>query len=116
MVVNFIYEASQLTIQPLHDVVPVSRDVNDEVLTSEIIVIGTVVDDDSAGHDSLEARGPSAHSAPSLTPSHCHCLFITDSDSNEREMLFIEYSGPNSVFLDCPIYNQITQIYCPGIE
>ena len=31
-------------------------------------------------------------------------------------MLFIEYLGPNSVFLDCPIYKQITQIYCPGIE
>ena len=42
--------------------------------------------------------------------------FITDSDSNEREMLFIEYYGPNIVFLDCPIYKQITQIYCPGIE
>ena len=50
----------------MHDVVAVSRDVNDEVLTSEIIVIGTVVDDDSAGHDSLEARGPSLHTSPPL--------------------------------------------------
>lgn len=78
-------------------------------------MIGTVVDDDDAGHDSLEARDPSLHSAPSLTLTW-HCLFITDSDSNEREMLFIEYYGPNIVFLDCPIYKQITQIYCPGIE
>ena len=71
----------------MHDVVAVSRDVDDEVLTSEIIVIGTVVDDDSAGHDSLEARGPSLRN---FTASpRCHCLFITDSDSNEREMLFI---------------------------
>ena len=31
-------------------------------------MIGTVVDDDDAGHDSLEARGFSLHSAPSLTP------------------------------------------------
>lgn len=81
----------------MHDVVAVSRDVNDEVLTSEIIVIGTVVDDDSAGHDSLEARGPSLHSLPlpaaivsslpTLTAMSVKCYLLNISDLTQCSLI-----------------------------
>ncbi len=62
-------------------------------------MIGTVVDDDGAGHDSLEARGPSLHSAsltlpaaivsslPTLTAMSVKCYLLNISDLTQCSLI-----------------------------